>query len=104
MRRYPLPTTQRGLHIDAFVIYTDNETWSGQSHVIEALKRYREKTGIPARLVAVGMTATNYSVVEPSDPLQLNVVGFDAAAPEVISNSWAARLEGRAQQGAPFVV
>ncbi len=78
--------TEKGLDVDAFVIYTDNETWAGKEHVTEALRRYRDRTGIPARLVAVGMTATEFSVVDPTDPLQLNVVGFDGDAPSLISD------------------
>lgn len=78
--------TANGIEVDAFVIYTDNETWDGKQHVTEALREYREKTGIQARLIAAGMTATDYSVVDPADPLQMNVVGFDANAPAVISD------------------
>lgn len=74
------------LRVDAFVIYTDNETWSGPAHVTELLKRYRDQSGIPARLVAVGMTATEFSVVDPKDAGQMNVVGFDASTPALISD------------------
>jgi 60 kDa SS-A/Ro ribonucleoprotein len=77
---------ENNLKVGAFVIYTDNETWSGRQHVTQALKRYRDKTGIAARLVAVGMTATDYSVVDPEDPLQMNVAGFDADAPAIIAD------------------
>ena len=42
---------------DAFVIYTDSETWFGNVHPAEALRRYRKKMGIPAKLIVVGMTA-----------------------------------------------
>ena len=77
---------EHGIEVDAFVIYTDNETWAGPEHVTEALQRYRDKMGIAARLVCVGMTATEFSVVDPRDPLQMNVVGFDAEAPAVIAD------------------
>ena len=73
------------LSVDAFVIYTDNETWAGKAHVSELLRQYRDKSGINARLVAVGMTATDFSVVDPEDAGQMNVVGFDSSAPAVIS-------------------
>src|SRR5690606_33992558 len=33
----------KGLEYDAFVIYTDNETWAGQIHPHQALKLYRER-------------------------------------------------------------
>ena len=78
--------TERGLAVDVFVVYTDNETWGGKEHVTQALRRYRDRTGIPAKLVACGMTATRFSVVDPEDPLQMNVVGFDGDAPAFISD------------------
>jgi 60 kDa SS-A/Ro ribonucleoprotein len=74
------------LHIDTFAVYTDNETWSGLTHVSEKLEHYRQQSGINAKLVAVGMTANEYSVVDPKDPRQMNVVGFDSSAPAVISD------------------
>jgi 60 kDa SS-A/Ro ribonucleoprotein len=77
---------ENNLQIDTFVIYTDNETWAGRVHPHEALRRYRERTGIPARLVVVGMTATGFTIADPTDPGMLDVVGFDAATPTLISN------------------
>ena len=38
-----------------------------------------------AKLVACGMTATNYSVDDPDDPGMLDVVGFDGSCPAIIS-------------------
>lgn len=35
---------------------TDSETWAGTIHPDEALRRYREPAGIPAKLAVVGMT------------------------------------------------
>jgi len=69
---------------DAFVVYTDSETWAG-GHPVEALRRYRSKMGIPAKLVVVGMTATEFTIADPEDAGMLDVVGFDTAAPGVIS-------------------
>ncbi len=76
---------EKGLAVDAFVTYTDNETWAGPIHVHEALRRYRDATGIPARLIAVGLTATRYTVGDPTDPGTLNVAGFDPSVPALIS-------------------
>jgi 60 kDa SS-A/Ro ribonucleoprotein len=70
--------------VDAFVVYTDNETWAGDIHPVQALRAYREKTGIAARLIVVGMTATQFTIADPSDAGMLDVVGFDTAAPEVM--------------------
>jgi 60 kDa SS-A/Ro ribonucleoprotein len=74
----------KGLEIDLFVTYTDSETWMGAIHPAEALRRYRRETGIAAKMVAVAMTATEYTVADPKDAGSLNVVGFDADAPSII--------------------
>lgn len=71
--------------VDVFVIYTDNETWSGEIHPAQALAEYRRKSGIDAKLVVVGMTATDFSIADPKDPGMLDVVGFDTAAPSAIA-------------------
>jgi 60 kDa SS-A/Ro ribonucleoprotein len=77
---------------DVFVIYTDSETWFGNVHPAQALRQYREKTGIPARLVVVGMLANPFSIADPTDGGMLDVVGFDTAAPEVIRDFAAGSL------------
>lgn len=74
-----------GMEVDTFVVYTDNETWHGDIHPHQALRQYRERTGIPAQLVVVGMTATEFSIADPADPGMLDVAGFDAAVPSLIS-------------------
>lgn len=72
--------------VDAFVIYTDNESWSNEKiKPFQALDMYRQKMGIAAKAIAVGMSATNYSVFDDNDPLCLNVVGFDTNTPNLIS-------------------
>ena len=72
-------------YADVFVIYTDNESYAGEVHVTQALKMYRQAMGIDAKLVAVAMYATRYSVADPADPKQMDVVGFDTATPNIIS-------------------
>jgi 60 kDa SS-A/Ro ribonucleoprotein len=74
------------IEADAFVIYTDSETWAGGTHPVQALREYRKKTGIPAKLIVVGMTSTGFSIADPSDAGMLDVVGFDAAAPAVMAD------------------
>lgn len=75
---------QKGLKIDAFVIYTDNETWAGM-HPAMALNTYREQVNKEARFISVQMTATSHSNNNPDDRLALDVVGFDTSTPEIIS-------------------
>ncbi|MDX1994163.1 MAG: TROVE domain-containing protein [bacterium] len=73
--------------VDTFVIYTDSETWANpQLHPVQALREYREKTGIASKLVVVGMVANNFTIADPNDSGMLDVVGFDTAAPAVIAD------------------
>ncbi len=76
----------RGVKADAFVVYTDSETWAGPIHPAQALREYREKTGIPAKLVVVGLVSNGFSIADPEDPGMLDVVGFDNATPAVIAD------------------
>ena len=74
------------LAIDLFVVYTDSETWAGTIHADEALRRYRERSGIAAKLVVVGMTSNGFTLADPNDGGMLDVVGFDSAAPALIAD------------------
>ena len=69
--------------VDCFIILTDNETWAGKMHPVEALRKYRKEMGIPAKLV-VGMVSNGFSIADPHDPGTLDVVAFDAAVPQLI--------------------
>jgi 60 kDa SS-A/Ro ribonucleoprotein len=75
-----------GYSFDAVVTYTDNETWAGGMHVIEALKQYRKFSGISAKNVVCGVTSTGFSIADPNDPGMLDVVGFDSNCPALISD------------------
>lgn len=72
--------------VDTFVVYTDSETWAGHVHPFQALREYRQKMGRAAKLVVVGMTATGFSIADPTDPGMLDVVGFDSTAPQVMAD------------------
>jgi 60 kDa SS-A/Ro ribonucleoprotein len=74
------------LEIDTFAIYTDSETWAGSIHPAQALQDYRQASGIAARLVVVGMVSNGFSIADPADPGMLDVVGFDTATPQLISD------------------
>jgi len=71
---------------DVFVVYTDSETWFGKVHPVQALREYREKTGIAAKLIVVGMVTNEFSIADPNDAGMLDVVGFDTATPQLISD------------------
>lgn len=72
--------------VDTFVVLTDNETWAGPVHPFQAIRSYRDKSGIPAKLVVVGMTADEFSIADPTDAGMLDVVGLDASTPGVIAD------------------
>jgi 60 kDa SS-A/Ro ribonucleoprotein len=76
---------ENGVAADAFVIYTDSETWAGDIHPAQALRQYRERTGAAARLVIVGMVSNGFSIADPNDAGMLDVVGFDTVTPELIA-------------------
>jgi 60 kDa SS-A/Ro ribonucleoprotein len=72
--------------IDTFVILTDSETWYGKVHPAQALEHYRRASGIDARLVVVGKVSNGFSIADPNDPGMLDVVGFDTATPQLVSD------------------
>lgn len=78
--------TENKVPIDGFVVYTDNETWAGDTHPSEALRTHRNKMGVNSKLVVVGMTATESSIADPTDFGMLDVVGFDSATPVLLSD------------------
>ncbi len=77
---------------DMFVILTDNETWAGAVHPVQALREYRERMGIAAKVAVVGMTATGFSIADPTDGGMMDLVGFDSAMPSLIADFAAGRL------------
>jgi len=82
--------------VDAFVIYTDEETWYSETiHPIEALWQYRARWERPTRLVSAALVANHYSLVNTApgrgesvqdDAGVLAVTGFDSAAPAIIAD------------------
>jgi 60 kDa SS-A/Ro ribonucleoprotein len=78
--------TANKVKVDTFVVYTDNETWAGSVHPHQALRRYRDWSGIDARLVVVGLTATDFTIADPADPGMLDIAGFDSALPTLLTD------------------
>jgi 60 kDa SS-A/Ro ribonucleoprotein len=76
---------------DAFVVYTDSETWSPDSPA-DHLRKYRRLSGIDAKLVVAGMTATDFSIADPNDPGKLDIAGIDSIFPAVQANFIAGRI------------
>ncbi|MDQ2808957.1 MAG: TROVE domain-containing protein, partial [Chloroflexota bacterium] len=71
---------------DVFVVYTDSETWAGKIHPTQALRQYRQATGIAAKLIVVGMVSNGFTIADPDDAGMMDVVGFDTAAPQVMAD------------------
>jgi 60 kDa SS-A/Ro ribonucleoprotein len=73
------------VNVDTFVVLTDSETWAGKIQPVQALVKYRQATGIDAKLIVVGMTSTGFTIADPTDAGMLDVVGFDGAAPALMA-------------------
>ncbi|KAJ3204813.1 60 kDa SS-A/Ro ribonucleoprotein, partial [Dinochytrium kinnereticum] len=79
-----LHAAEKGMEVDAFIILTDSETWYGKVLPKDALRDYREKMRIDAKLVVVGMISNGFTIADPDDAGMLDVVGFDSNAPAII--------------------
>lgn len=77
---------EKKIPVDVFCVYTDSEFNTGRQHPSQALAAYRKTMGIPAKLVVIGMTATNVTIADPADAGMMDVVGFDGATPELIAD------------------
>jgi 60 kDa SS-A/Ro ribonucleoprotein len=71
--------------VDVFVITTDNETWAGNMHPMEALKKYRKEMGINAKLVVLATSVTDFSIADAEDGGALDIAGFDSSVMQAIS-------------------
>lgn len=72
--------------VDVFVVLTDCETWYGKVHPCQALNQYRQKTGIHAKMIVVGMAGNSFTIADPDDAGMMDVVGFDAAVPRLMAD------------------
>lgn len=80
-----LHAIEKNLKIDVFVVYTDSETMVGPVHPVNALKRYRQCSGITdAKLIVVAMTSNGFTIADPDDQGMFDMVGFDSEAPNVM--------------------
>jgi len=77
--------TDNSIPIDAFIVYTDSETYAPTVHPQVALELYRKKMGIDAKLIVVGMASNCLTIADPKDKNTLNLSGFDTSTPTVMS-------------------
>lgn len=84
---------QQKWDVDQFEVYTDNETYFGSIHPFQAMQQYRKAMEKPnATLAVLGMTASNFSIADPTDAGMLDLVGFDTATPSILADLAAGRL------------
>jgi len=83
---------RNGIEVETFVVITDNETWGGSQKPFQALKQYRQKTGIGARLAVLGVASTDFTIADPTDRGMMDFVGFDANAPKALADFSAGRI------------
>jgi 60 kDa SS-A/Ro ribonucleoprotein len=76
---------EKGIETDAFIVLTDSETWYGKVHPAQALKEYRRKTGIIAKLAVVGMVSNGFSIADPNDACMLDFVSLSTDTPSLLS-------------------
>lgn len=79
-----LNATENNIPVDCFVIATDGELWAGDIHPAEALRKYRQKTGIPAKAVQLAFVSNRTTIMDPEDAGTLDLAGFDAAIPTIL--------------------
>jgi 60 kDa SS-A/Ro ribonucleoprotein len=75
-------------HIDAdvFVLITDNDINAG-SQPSQLLAQYRKKMKKPnCKMIVVGLTASNFTIADPNDPLMLDIAGFSPDITSIITN------------------
>lgn len=89
---------ENGMQVDAFVIYTDGQTWAGPIHPMQALNRYRMETGISAKLLVSNFYSYDHSIADPLDLGTLDIVGFSSETPKLISNFISGGQPGLAQE------
>lgn len=81
-----LHATTHRMSVDKFVTITDNETWAGGIQPTQALAQYRSRLNKPrAAAIVIGTSVSSFTVADPKDPLQLDIAGFDSAAPQIIA-------------------
>lgn len=70
---------------DGIVMLTDGETWAGGAHPFQGFAQYRQVVSPQARWINIAMAANAISNQMPGDPAALEVAGFSADLPRVIS-------------------
>ena len=70
---------------DVFTIFTDSDTWAGNTHACQAICDYRKQTGLPAKLAVVAFTGHARTIADGADPGSMDFVGMDASLPQALA-------------------
>jgi 60 kDa SS-A/Ro ribonucleoprotein len=84
--------TQRRLALDAIVLLSDAQTWSGYNHPSQAMNAYRRLYNPNCKFVGVGMATNQFDITDPADQNGLSVAGFDTQVPAIINQFIAGTL------------
>ncbi len=76
---------QNKVPVDTFVVLTDNEVNRGP-HPHKALQNHRRATGKNSKLAVLAMTATEFTVADPSDSGMMDCAGLDGNVPNVLAD------------------
>lgn len=82
---------ENGVEIDTFIVITDNEVNTGKQPY-QVLQQYRKQSGVDAKLAVMAVTATNFTVADPSDRGSMDFCGFDSNVPRVLADFSAGRI------------
>lgn len=69
---------------DAIVLLTDDQTWQGNGHPAEWMKKYRARAGKQTKLVSIAMAMNPQSVCDPRDAEHYSLIGFDSGSVAVL--------------------
>lgn len=84
-----LPMTwsiQNKKEYDAIIVFTDNETNTNYIKPVDALRQYRETSGINCKLIVVATSANKFTIADPGEQFNmLDIAGFSADTPTIIN-------------------
>lgn len=81
--RYAL---DKKIECDIFVIISDNETWAGKEHPVQALYQYRKQVNSNAKVLTLCCSANSGIITDPKDNLSMGIAGFDSSVHQVMYN------------------
>merc|ERR1719370_1849048 len=87
--------------IDVFIVYTDSETNCNRISPAKALRDYNKAMKRNAKLIVCGLMSNGFTIADPHDAGMMDIVGFDANVPELISEFAMGRLSGICSETCP---